>query len=123
MGLGLVGVEFPLWRNRKVTLKVIEHVACEFQKFTQIEAGFTQGQRKWRSRASLDDEKWQKIKMRVNGSKVCCEGNKMIRCDSCHFIACGGCQRRQFQCTKPHGHSGWNCCTRCYALDKLALAG
>ena len=117
--LGLVRATFPLWRQRPVTLKVVEHAACEFQKFAQIEAGFAQGQRKRRSRAKLDDEKWAKVRMR--GAKACCKDNTMVRCDTCHLIACGGCQREQFRCIKPEGCDGWNCCNRCHDLDKLTL--
>ena len=105
--LGLVGQKFPHWRNRKVNLKVIEHALCEYQKFTEIEAGYVAGQRRWHSRAEMDTR------------KECCDGQRMIRCDTCHDIVCEGCQRDKFQSIKALDGFGWNCCRRCHALDQL----
>jgi hypothetical protein len=55
--LALVGQSFPLWKKRRVTLKVIEHALCEFQKFVELDTGYSKGQRSWHSRAGMDELK------------------------------------------------------------------
>lgn len=106
---GLIGKDFPLWNSRKVNIKVIEHVLCEFQKFTQIDAGETGGQRKWHSRAHMDER------------PVCCQDKGIVRCDTCHLIVCTGCHGDKFWSIRDVGGGGCSCCLRCHALDQLIL--
>jgi hypothetical protein len=110
--LRLVGKDFPLWKNKKVTVKVIEHALCEFQKFEELDAGCTNGQRKWYSRASRDEREH---------CPTCASASlmttTMIRCDTCHLIVCENCQKDQFQRSRAAG-SSWNCCKPCHALEQ-----
>jgi hypothetical protein len=57
----MIGVQFPYWRGKKLSLEEIEHALCEYQKYHTILAQFRKnttvlGQRKWRTRTDLEDD-------------------------------------------------------------------
>jgi alpha-glutamyl/putrescinyl thymine pyrophosphorylase clade 1 len=103
--LHLVHKKFPLWRNKKVTIKVIEHALCEFQKFEELDAGNVSWQRKWRSRAARDER----------DQCPSCKGppTRTDRCDTCHMIVCENCLNDQFQLCNASGRT----CKHCHALE------
>jgi hypothetical protein len=116
--LQLVGKTFPLWKNRPIHLKMIEHALCEFQKFVEIQDSNVAGQRMFHSRASAMDKRLHQQ------CSACSQTNttpRMIRCDTCHFIACESCQKDQFYSIQPINEYGYTCCQPCRALDQLSL--
>jgi hypothetical protein len=107
--LSLVGKQFPLWKNKKVTIKVIEHALCEYQKFEALDAGNVAGQRKRRSRVARDKRDHCPS---CNGPPT----KKMVRCDTCHLIVCGACGNDQFQYCS--GSKTGSTCKHCHSLEQ-----
>jgi len=102
-----LGVEFPFWRGRPLTIKEIEHALCEFSKFSRIVAqmksnGKSQA-RVYRSRAALDS------------NKPClhCKGvsDDGLLCDTCNLFFCAGCAKSSSESVS------W-VCHRCEAFEQ-----
>lgn len=99
----LFNLEFPLWKGQPLTLKVMEHVLCEFNKFKRLESGQDVGLRKRQSFAHLDPTtcRWCKVIPLESDS---------TRCDSCRRLACSKCKCTRFVFTREAGDQSNSCC-------------
>lgn len=126
-GLGRVEQEFPLWKGEPLTLKVVEHALCEFNKFLRIDLA-KKKLRKYNSRASYD--KGQCSICKVNKTES--NNKEWLRCDTCRDEFCSSCQKdgycgqssipckstRSMDCTTGLLNL-WRHCRRCDALDSM----
>jgi len=108
--MGLFNLEFPLWKGKPLTLKMVEHVLCEFNKFKRLETGQDVGLRKRQSFAHLDP-------------KVCqwCQKNppdgQATRCDCCRRVACKSCKPKSFVFSRDEAGAQSNTCRDCHLFD------
>jgi alpha-glutamyl/putrescinyl thymine pyrophosphorylase clade 1 len=54
---GMLGVDFPVWNDRCMGLKEVEHALCEFSKYKRMESNKTTKARYYRSRGTMDCNK------------------------------------------------------------------
>ncbi|CAB9501373.1 PHD-finger [Seminavis robusta] len=114
--LQLVDLEFPHWGGRPVTLKVIEHALCEFNKFQRSDAGGFDSFRHRHSRASMDDKPCGECQEETTAEN-------RARCDTCFLIVCQQCQKDQFHSIRSaeEDRHGRNCCLACHEIDELTF--
>lgn len=105
-----LGVRFPRFAGRPLSLKNIEHALCEFSKYTAMQQKLRKGQnvcgqRINKSRESLDKE------------KVCLSCGALDRklCHTCRGAYCNECE--------PGDGSRYFCCTRCQSFETMEFAG
>jgi len=79
-----LGIEFPYWRGRPLTIKEIEHALCEFAKFCSINSN-GRG-RSFKTQKSLDKDKacfMCHSKPEAAGVSVLCDTCKICFCFDC----------------------------------------
>lgn len=132
--LGLVGEEFPLWKGKPITLKVVEHALCEFNKFKRLE---TEGSslRKFVSRSHCNTKLCQSCCVAKPASESTKQDTNpptsLIRCDTCRDEFCIPCSDAG-HCSLTYYNSSngndtwknvWKQCQRCRELEKMSFDG
>jgi alpha-glutamyl/putrescinyl thymine pyrophosphorylase clade 1 len=122
-GMGLVGKTFPLWRDKPMTLKVIEHALCEFSKFKRMTNGTKFAPRLFRSRASWNATFCQYCHAAKTSSVY-----SWLCCDTCRAEYCGKCcsdgrceKTTSSSATRGSTTNAWVLCQRCTSLDGMTF--
>lgn len=103
-----LGLQFPYWKGKRLTLKEIEHALCEYSKYHRLENDPTsvgsRVKREYKSRSYLDIDK----------ACLGCKDNKRdgIFCDMCNSFFCDSCKTS----VKEEEEESWSC-YRCTAFD------
>jgi hypothetical protein len=119
--LQLVGLKFPFWDGRPITLKVIEHALCEFDKFQRVDStkNNVSNLRTWVSQSHLDERACDACHKEVKTKGT------TVRCDTCFFLACHKCQDKAFvsiRSSSKDDPTGRNCCRKCDKIDRLTFS-
>jgi hypothetical protein len=103
-----LGLSFPKWNGKDLTLKEVEHALCEYQKFISDYRPKC-AKREGRPADSVGDKEcFQCSATGVDGGKCC---------DSCWIFYCSSCTAKQCQETSP----SW-ICRRCRAFEQVTFS-
>jgi len=124
-GLGLVDESFPLWKEKPITLKVIEHALCEISKYLRI--NFGKSLRSYRTRNQYDSKRCQqcsRAKSMDTKGWICCHSCRNEYCAKC--CKEGHCQQTLIAINRNSKNANiypnlWNHCARCDSLDNCAF--
>eukprot|EP00977_Amphora_coffeiformis_P029599 scaffold41791_cov206-Amphora_coffeaeformis.AAC.1 len=106
-----LGVEFPFWRGRPLTIKEIEHALCEYQKFCILKEPNEAGRgRKYYSQQRFDrNGECSACHCTITGTR----GTKC--CDTCRTFFCYSCYERS---PKDAHDSEWSwICHQCKSFE------
>ena len=112
-----LGIEFPYWQDRPLTIKEMEHALCEYAKFCSLNhRSHRGGGRAFRSRALLDRELSCCFQCETT---VCADddgggGGNSLLCDTCRLRYCTNCIH-ECAATLPPQQCSW-ICHRCATL-------
>lgn len=104
-----LGVEFPYWRGRPLTIKEVEHALCEFQKMCALKGPTATRGRGYASQQHLDR------------NQTCFDCQRALHdagrsCDTCRTFFCHACYDRS---PKDAQDRAWSwICHRCKAFEK-----
>jgi len=84
-----LGLAFPCWKGRRLTVKEVEHALCEFFKYQRLATARKKGNqtfsaRRYYSQAWMDDDKPCQVCQQKDLSEI-------FLCDTCLGAFCGGC--------------------------------
>lgn len=104
-----LGVRFPRFAGRALSLKNIEHALCEFSKYTAMQKMLSTGQK-------VSGQRTNKSRQSLDREKVClgCGASDRKLCHTCREAYCNKCE--------PGDGSQYFCCTRCQNFETMEFA-
>jgi len=102
-----LGISFPYFMNRKLTLKNVEHALCEYDKYFRAATNQPTRERKFLSRTSLDSTTCTVCKKTATNNITRC-----VLCGTCYHLACLGPTE-----TEDLIEGKWWLCLKCHNLE------